>query len=46
MVQIWDPPNMKGKITLNGHEGIVHAVVVSGNRLFSGSSDKSLRVTV
>jgi len=43
-IKIWDVQNFKCKRTLKGHEGIVHAVVVHGNKLCSGSSDKSIRV--
>jgi WD40 repeat protein len=32
------------KYTLNGHTEIVHAVVMDGSRIYSGSSDKSIKV--
>lgn len=44
-IQLWDLQTFKCKQTLSGHEGIVHALAVIGNRLFSGSSDKQIRVT-
>jgi hypothetical protein len=42
--QIWDLVTLKTRHTLVGHGGIVHAVVVVGRKLISGSSDKTIRV--
>ncbi len=35
---------MKLRQTLTGHEGIVHAIVVVGKRIITGSSDKIINV--
>ncbi len=43
-VKIWDIATYKVKRTLQGHEGIVHAVTTHGRLMVSGSSDKSIRV--
>lgn len=43
-LQIWDLLTYKVRHTLVGHGGIVHAVVVVGKKLISGSSDKTIRV--
>jgi WD40 repeat protein len=44
-VKVWDLESFALKTTLPGHTGNVKALCVMGNRLFSGSSDLSIKVS-
>jgi WD40 repeat protein len=46
MQQVWDLHRLECKSTLSGHIGNVKALCVVGNRLYSGSSDRSIKVSV
>ena len=44
--QVWDTAtNFSCKRTLHEHRGIVHALVVAGHKLYSGSSDCDIKVS-
>jgi WD40 repeat protein len=43
-VKVWDCNRQVCVQTLNGHEGIVHALAVIGDRLYSASSDCTIKV--
>ena len=42
--QVWDLNTMRCRHTLKGHSSRVRALAISGNLLFSGSNDKSIKV--
>lgn len=45
LIKIWDIQDlMKLRHTLRGHQGIVHSMISLGNRVYSASDDKTIRV--
>eukprot|EP01118_Nematostelium_gracile_P011480 TRINITY_DN4078_c0_g1_i1.p1 TRINITY_DN4078_c0_g1~~TRINITY_DN4078_c0_g1_i1.p1 ORF type:complete len:366 (-),score=77.42 TRINITY_DN4078_c0_g1_i1:71-1168(-) len=43
-IKLWDLQSFECKMSINAHEGNVKALCVMGDRLFSGSSDRSIKV--
>lgn len=42
--QVWDAENLTCLATLAGHQGPVRTLVRCGNKVFSGSYDKTVRL--
>src|SRR5258708_5256511 len=42
-IKLWNDYDVECTLTLNGHTGSVWCLVVDGDSLFSGSSDKTIR---
>ena len=43
-VRVWDLKGTPSATVLEGHSKAVRSIAVSGTRIFSGSSDKTIRV--